>query len=160
MFSNQRVLTTVLLAFMALAGTGSVQASESSDDVHVLTSSPACILKRLGQVSISVGDANPDLRSGGLPKAVKYDHAFAKLAQAAADKGGNAVVLRDHQASFLQRGSRRTLRPNHIALKGAVLEIDASNAQCELAVVDVASFEKSAMAAQRDNLTKDTGVSF
>jgi hypothetical protein len=91
---------------------------------------------------------------------VSYKKAFARLQQAAAEKGGNAVLLRDHQASYFTRGSRRARRPSYVSLTGAVVTLKDQKAPCSLSLLDPREFERSAIAKHRENVTKNAGVSF
>lgn len=135
-------------------------AAESSHAVRLLQSTPACVAQRLGQVSVSVGSQEPNPRTGMATGSASYEKAFARLAEAAHAKGGNAVVLRGHQADYVSKGTRPARRPTYVALQGAVVVLDGTVPDCPLALVDPSEFERRATSRQRNEVQEDKGVSF
>lgn len=148
-------LLCVLFAF----GLMPANASESND-VRLLTSSPPCVKERLGQVSVSLGSTVPNERTGMRPSSVSYQRAFRELREAASEKGGEAVVLRSHEAGFFTKSARKARRPTFLSLKGAVVTLEAHGVGCPLAMLDPAGFERDAMGRERGNVVLDRGVSF
>jgi hypothetical protein len=129
-------------------------------DVRLLMSSPPCVEQRLGQVAVSIGSKEPNPRTGMAPSGVSYKKAFDKLARAAAEKGGNAVVLRDHQADYFTKGARRAQRPTYVLLQGAVVVVWTHKDQCPMTIIDPSEFERDATTRPRSDSQKDAGVSF
>jgi hypothetical protein len=151
-----RRVAVVGLLIVAMAPT----AFGASSDVQVLASSPICVKDRLGQVSITLGDREPNLRTGMEPSSVSYRKAFEKLEEAARARGGEAVVLRGHEAAYFTKSARPARRPTFLLLQGAVVNLDAHGAGCALARLDPKEFERDAMSRRRENLAKDTGMDF
>lgn len=130
---------------LSVMTTASVHASDSPSGIRLLMSPPACVKHRLGRVAVSVGNREPNLRTGMAPGGVSYQRAFQKLAQAAAEKGGNAVVLREHQADYFTKAARRARRPTYVSLRGAVLVLDEQQRQCSMTLIDPSKFEQDAI---------------
>lgn len=151
-------LLWVVLAMLLLIAPA--HGANESTDVRLLMASPRCVEQRLGQVTVGVGSKDPNPRTGMAPRGVSYQRAFEKLAEAAAEKGGNAVVLRHHQADYFTKGARRPLRPTYVSLQGAVVLLAAHDAECPLALIDPSEFEEGASTKPRTNEMKDGGVSF
>jgi hypothetical protein len=149
------LLGSVLLAMSLAAG-----AADPSPGVQLLSASPSCVKDRLGQVSVTVGNREPNLRTGMAPTSVSYRAAFAKLQQAASAKGGNAVVLRGHQADYFSKSAKKARRPTFLSLTGAVVNLDADVTGCALARLDPAEFERDALAKQKEDVVIFTGTAF
>lgn len=147
------ILGSLLLVVVVAAN-----ASDTPTNVQLLAASPTCVKDRLGQVSITLGIKEPNLRSGMRPSSVSYRQAFAKLQDAASSKGGEAVVLRGHEAAYFTKSARQARRPTFVSLQGAVVNLEAHGAGCTLALLDPAEFERDAMARQREDVAKDTGM--
>jgi hypothetical protein len=145
---------------LMLVAVGPLVPAKAVDGVRILQSSPACVQKKLGQVSVSLGNKEPNPRTGMAPTPVSYKKVFARLAQAAQEKGGDAVVLRGHDAGFVTKGARIARRPTYLSLQGAVLVLDDARGDCALALVDPAHFEREALQRERQDIVKDTGLSF
>lgn len=118
------------------------------------------VSKSLGRVRITLGEEHPDPRRGGAAPSVSYARALAKLRAAAAERGADAVVLREHQADYVAKGSRRPSRPTYVMLSGAALRLKAAAAGCALALIDAAEFERIALDKDRAHVAKNAGVSF
>jgi len=98
---------------------GAPEPSVESPPAKVLSQSPACVEKRLGLVTVELGSKEEHRRSAMRPPRVSYRKAFAQLAEAARGKGGDAVILRSHEAAYLSKGGRYSWHPSHVWLKGA-----------------------------------------
>jgi hypothetical protein len=152
--------------FAAAMQASAVRAGErgsqtESRPARVLGKSPACVEKRLGIVSVELGSKEEqDRRSAMAPTRVSYRSAFDRLAEAAQEKGGDAVILRGHEAAYLAKGGRRTWHPSYVWLKGAAIRLAPDVAGCELAVVDPGQFERDARNKQHEDVRKNAGVSF
>ena len=70
------------------------------------------------------------------------------------------MVLRGHEADYFTKGTRRVERPTYLSLQGAVIVLDANDAECQLDLIDPAGFERDAMNKDRQDVAKDKGVSF
>lgn len=82
---------------------------------------------------------------------------FDRLQAAAAQKGGNAVILRGHYADFLPRSSRRSSRPYYVRLEGTAVVLKDNHAQCSMRLIDPVEFERSALTRPRTDVTVDGG---
>lgn len=151
------------LVAICLLGTAlqAVRAAEpGSRFVRVLSQSPACVEKRLGLVTVELGSKEENNRSAMRPPRVSYRKAFARLAEAAQEKGGDAVILRDHRAAYLSKGGHHSWRPSYVWLKGAAVRLEADAASCELVVIDPGEYARDLRRKQRQDVSKDAGVSF
>ncbi|SFK43718.1 hypothetical protein [Lysobacter sp. cf310] len=146
-----------LLAGLALAP---ASASEPAPGVRLLTSAPTCAHRRLGQVSVTLGEKAPNLRTGMRPSPVDYRLAFDKLARAAQAKGGDAVVLRGHEAAYVAKGARASRRPSYVSLQGAVIALANPDAACELALLDPQTFAREVLAREAQDVVEETGIAF
>lgn len=126
----------------------------------LLESDPPCVAERLGRVRIALGEERPDPRRGGAVPGVSYARALSKLTAAAAQRGADAVVIREHQADYFAKGSRRPSRPTYVMLAGVALRLKPATGGCALAKIDPAEFERSALERDRENVGKDAGVNF
>lgn len=150
-----------LLAFCLIGAAMSLQAVRAAEPPRVLSKSPACVEKRLGIVSVELGGKEEqDRRSAMPPTRVSYRNAFDKLAAAAQEKGGDAVILRGHEAAYLAKGGRRTWHPSYVWLKGAAIRLGPEAASCELAVIDPGEYERDVRRKRRQDVSKNVGVSF
>lgn len=149
-----------ILGGILLVAAVAANAADTSSDVLLLASSPACVKDRLGQVSITLGSREPNLRTGMRPTPVSYRQAFEKLQEAASAKGGEAVVLRGHEASYFTKSARQARRPTFLSLQGAVVNLEAHGVGCPIARLDPVEFERDAIARQREDVVKNTGMSF
>lgn len=123
----------------------------------VLWKPPECSHNKLGSVAIEAGK-----RVYGHTKdfavVVSYADAFAKLAAAAEAEGGNAVVIRWHQATYFTRSGQRSRKPVHLQLRGAAIRIEDDARSCDLTVVDPEEFANRAK--RGDPLTVDPGDAY
>ena len=70
------------------------------------------------------------------------------------------MVLRGHEAGFVAKGGRRTVRPSFVSLRGAAIKLKDGGESCALAVIDPEQFEREAIEKQRQDVRKEIGVSF
>ena len=131
-----------------------------ASDMHILETEPPCISARVGWVQSDLGDERPDPRRGGLVLSVSYKRAFEKLKSAAAERGADAIVLREHRADYFTKGTGRPRRPTYIALAGVGVRIKDISGECSLAHIDLAEFERAAMEKDRTDIMNNAGVSF
>jgi hypothetical protein len=155
----------VLLSALSLSacfGTVGVPQTASAQvkEPHLLQADPPCIDERMGRVRVTLGDGRPDPRRGGVTPTVSYGRALAKLRAAAAERGADAVVLREHQADYFAKGSRRPSRPTYVMLSGAAVRLRSAASGCALVVIDPVEFERSALGRDRANVSENAGVSF
>ena len=142
-------LTLAVLVFAPL------HAGEVSP-LAVLWEAPPCEYRKLGSVSIEAGH-----RVYGHTKevtAVSYPQAFAELLLAAEAKGGNAVVIRWHQATYFTRFGTRSPTPVHLQLRGATIRIEDA-AGCDLIVVDPREFAHRAKRGDPMTVAPDAAYS-
>ena len=122
--------------------------------VAVLREAPACEYRKLGPVTIEAGHRVYEHTTD--VTAVSYPKAFAKLLAAAEAKGGNAVILRGHRATyFTRRGARK---PAHVQLRGAAIGIE-DDAACELSAIDPREYAKRAKNAESVTMQSDAAYS-
>lgn len=123
----------------------------------VLWKPPECSHQKLGSVAIEAGK-----RVYGHTKdfaaVVSYADAFAKLVAAAEAEGGNAVVIRWHQATYFTRFGKRSRQPVHLQLRGATIRIEEDAVGCDLTMVDPEEFAKRAK--RGDPMTVDPGDAY
>jgi hypothetical protein len=150
----------LLSAHIALAVPCAFGAEGAPANIRLLGGSPSCVERRLGVVSVTLGSREPNPRSGMPPPGVSYRTAFARLIEAAESKGANAVVLRAHEAAYIAKGARRPKRPTYLSLQGAAVRLDDKVRGCVLDVIEADEFERRAAEKERDNMTRNTGVSF
>lgn len=124
-------------AFAACLALGSSIAPVRADErLPVLDESPACAHQKLGVVTIEAGNRVTEVSMDRNPSPVNYARAFDRLADAAAQQGGNAVVLRRHRATYYTRSGKRTPEAVHVQLSGAAIRVEGDPAACRLVVVD------------------------
>lgn len=124
-------------AFAACLALGSSIAPVRADErLPVLDESPACAHQKLGVVTIEAGNRVTEVSMDRNPSPVNYARAFDRLAEAAAQQGGNAVVLRRHRATYYTRSGKRTPEAVHVQLSGAAIRVEGDPAACRLVVVD------------------------
>ena len=124
--------------------------------VAVLGEAPACEYRKLGPVSIEAGHRVHEHTTD--VTAVSYPKAFAKLLMAAEAKGGNAVILRGHRATYFTR--RGVRKPAHVQLRGAAIGIGIEDdAACKLLVIDVREFAKRTCKGEAVNLESEDAYS-
>ena len=114
----------------------SIAPLHAGERLPVLDESPACAHQKLGVVTIEAGNRVTEVSMDHNPSPVNYARAFDRLADAAAQQGGNAVVLRRHRATYYTRSGKRTPEAVHVQLSGAAIHIDGDPATCRLVVVD------------------------
>lgn len=153
---QRKALLGCLLLVMSIVA----NAADPSTGVQLLSASPSCVTDRLGQVSVTLGNREPNLRTGMAPTSVSYRAAFAKLQQAASAKGGDAVILRGHEADYFTKSAKKARRPTFLLLTGAVVNLDDNAAGCDLARLDPAQFERDAVAKQPEDVVIFTGTAF
>lgn len=150
----------VALCLLGLALQAARAAEPGSRPVRVLSQSPACVEKRLGLVTVDLGSNEENRRSAMRPPRVNYRKAFERLAEAAREEGGDAVILRSHEAAYLSKGGRYSWHPSYVWLKGAVVRLGADAASCELAVIDPEKYGRDVRRKRRQDVSKNAGVSF
>ncbi len=130
----------------ALAGT---------TDVPVLIESPgespACGVEKLGVVEVELGTRVNEHTQGADVPLVDYDRAMRHLGDAAQAKGGNAVVLRAHQAVYFTRFGKQSRKPVYVKLRGAAIRMPDA-AQCMLRLVDVDEMEARSRSGKIENV--------
>lgn len=104
--------------------------------VPVLLESPPCDFERLGPVRAEVGSRVNESTDDSRVPTVRIEKALAKLAQAAFEAGGNAVVLRSRQGVFFTHHGRRSSAPVFIKLGGGALRLPDDTTPCRLVHVD------------------------
>lgn len=139
----------VLFLFM-VATRGYAGEASSSEPAAVLDAVPGCVEAKMGRVSVSIG--SKDTRAA---RGVSYQQAFGKLAHAAAERGGNAVVLRQHEAAYVTRSKSIDPRPGYIALEGLVIRLPTDATACTWTPIDVDAFAERAASAQREDITTE-----
>lgn len=112
--------------------------------VPVVSQAPLCKHHKLGQVRIQYGTRVSEATRDLLVPTVDYRRAFAALAAAAEAKGGDAVIVRWHQAMYFTRNGRRSQKPVHVQLRGAVIRTQADAAPCSYAIADPVLFAERA----------------
>lgn len=156
-----RTNSSTLCLVMCFAAIGALRTTPArAAEPYLLEADPPCIQERLGRVQVELGDARPDPRRGGAVAGVSYARALAKLRAAAAERGADAVVLREHQADYFSKGSRRPSRPTYVKLSGAALRLKAGATGCIFAKIDPIEFERSALDNERADVSRNAGVSF
>lgn len=152
----QATCFTICTLALAIA-VSPLHAQESVSVSPVLWKPPECSHNKLGSVAIEAGK-----RVYGHTKdfavVVSYADAFAKLAAAAEAEGGNAVVIRWHQATYFTRSGKRSRKPVHLQLRGAAIRIEEDAVGCDLAVVDPEEFANRAK--RGDPMTVDPGDAY
>lgn len=150
----------LLTAHIALAVPCAFGTEKARVNVRLLSASPLCVERRLGVVSVTLGTREPNPRTGMPLPGVSYGTAFARLIEAAEAKGANAVVLRAHEAAYIAKGARRPGRPTYLSLQGAAVRLDDNDAVCVLEAIDPDEFERRAVEKERDEVSRNAGVSF
>lgn len=125
-------------------------AASASETVLLLRDFPACMSSRLGPVSAQGGTREPDMHGGMRPPSVNYNRVFNDLREHTADKGGNAVVLRNHRADYVEIGAGRRNRPSYVHLQGTAIVLPDDTASCTLATLDIDAFVERARQRQRE----------
>lgn len=125
--------------------------------VPVVWESPGCDHEKLGAVVVTVGERVSEITQDDNVPTVDYSRALRKLAGAAADKGANAVVLRNHQGVYFTRNGKRTRKPVYVKLSGAAIHLPAASAaECVLKPVDVAELEARSRGIKPQNVNSRT----
>lgn len=123
-------------------------------DVPVVWESPGCEHEKLGVVVVDVGERVSEITQDENVPTVEYARAMRKLSAAAAEKGGNAVVLRQHQGVYFTRNGKRSRKPVYVKLSGAAIHLPAQSlAQCPLKRVDVAEVEARSREMKPENVS-------
>lgn len=149
-----------LYLLVGLAPAPAIASGTPRAELPVLHSSPGCAQKRLGRVAVTLGHKALDERSAMPATGVSYRRAFRQLRLAAAERGADAVVLRNHDAAWVTQGARRTWRPTYVSIEGAAIRFSADRSACMLEVLDTEEFERDAIQRQRESVRKDTGMDF
>lgn len=121
---------------------------------------PSCMSSRLGPVTAQAGNRAPDMRGGRTPPGVGYTRVINQLREAAADKGGNAVVLRGHRADYADIGARQRKHPSYIELQGTAIVLPAERSACTLALLDIDTFVANARQRQREAEASHSALTF
>jgi hypothetical protein len=114
----------------------SIVSAHAGERLPVQDESPVCAHKKLGVVTIEAGSRVTEVSMDRNPSPVNYARAFDRLAEAAAQRGGNAVVLRRHRATYYTRSGKRTPEAVHVRLSGAAIHLEGDPAACRLVVAD------------------------
>jgi len=123
-------------------------------DVAVVWESPGCGHEKLGLVVATVGERVSEITQDDNVPTVEYARAVRRLAAAAAEKGANVVVLRNHQGVYFTRNGKRSRKPVYVKLSGAAIRMPADSlAQCALKPVDVAELEARSLDIKPQNVT-------
>ncbi|QWP76572.1 hypothetical protein J5226_23830 [Lysobacter sp. K5869] len=117
-------------------------AATADERPPVLVDMPACEHRKLGVVSIEAGTRVSEASLDKSPPAVHYGRAFARLADAAAAQGANAVVLRGHRATFYTPPGLEKPKVVHVRLNGAAIRIEGDPAACALVVADPLRYKR------------------
>ncbi|HEU0306364.1 MAG TPA: hypothetical protein VFR30_05290 [Lysobacter sp.] len=130
-------------------------AAHAADDLSlpVLLESPGCDHAKLGSVEIEVGERVRESTQDPNVPTVEYARAFARLADAAARKGANAVVLRSHQGIYFTYQGRQSRLPVYIKLRGAAIRLPEGEGQCDLVFVHAAELQQRAATTKPLNTT-------
>lgn len=145
------VRKTLMLCLLMVVGRAEAGETASPEPVPVLEAVPGCVEAKMGRVSVSIG--TKDTRAS---RGVSYEQAFGKLARAAAERGGNAVVLRHHEAAYITRSKNIDPRPGYIALEGLVIRVPSGATACPLAALDADAFAERSASAQREQITTES----
>jgi len=125
--------------------------------VPVVWESPGCEHEKLGAVVVAVGERVSEITQDPNVPTVEYARAVRKLADAAADKGANAVVLRHHQGVYFTHKGKRSRDPVYVKLTGAAIRLTPEAlAQCALKPVDVAQLEERSRTIKPENVSSRT----
>lgn len=144
------VRKTLALCLLMVMGRGQAGEAASLELVPVLEAVPSCVEAKMGRVSVSIG--SKDTRAA---RGVSYQQAFGKLARAAAERGGNAVVLRQHEAAYVTRSKNIDPRPGYIALEGLVIRVPTDAAACTVTALDADVFAERSASAQREDISTE-----
>lgn len=131
--------------------------ADEASPMAVLWEAPSCEYRKLGSVAIEEG-TRVYAHTIDNATAASYTNAFMKLAAAAEDHGGNAVIIRWHQATYFTRFGTRSRTPVHLQLRGATIRIEGDAAGCDLMVVDPEEFAQRAK--RGDPMTVDPGDAY
>lgn len=101
----------------------------------VIVEAPKCAHRKLDTVEIEAGSRVSEGTMDRMPTAVNYRLAFNRLAEAAQEKGANAVVMRGHRATYFTRDGRRSKQAVHVQLRGAAILIEGDPADCAMKLV-------------------------
>ncbi|MFD0739078.1 hypothetical protein ACFQZQ_07270 [Lysobacter koreensis] len=140
-------------ALVAALSTVSAAAAESGAVVPVLWESPGCRHEKLGPLVVQTGERVSEITQDERVPTVRYQRAVVRLADAAAAKGANAVVLRQHQAVYFTRLGRKSQDPVFIKLDGAAIRLPADASHCMLVAADVAELERRARTGKPVNVS-------
>ncbi|MBU8975616.1 MULTISPECIES: hypothetical protein [unclassified Lysobacter] len=110
--------------------------------VPIVWESPGCDHEKLGTVEVSAGEKVSEITHDPRVPTVEYGLAMDKLADAAQDKGANAVVLRFHQGVYFTYNGKRSRKPVYVKLRGGAIRMTPEAlAQCPLKPVKLAELE-------------------
>jgi len=125
--------------------------------IPVVWESPGCEHEKLGAVVVAVGERVSEITQDPNVPTVEYSRAMRRLADAASDKGANAVVLRHHQGVYFTHKGKRSRDPVYVKLTGAAIRLSPEAlAQCPLKPVDVAQLEQRSREIKPENVTSRT----
>lgn|GEM_PF-2050931 len=148
------VLALMLVAARAIA------AEPSAPAEILLSTPPSCVSERLGRITVKLGTEAPNPRTGMAPPPVSYQKAFEKLQKVASERGGEAVVLRGHEAHYYTKGARIARRPTYLELGGDVVNLKAHGEGCTIVYLDTDRFEQEALAREGDKVTLINGMAY
>lgn len=120
----------------------------------VIEADPGCRYRRLGTVAIEAGTRVKENSFDRDPSPVHYPRAFARLAEAAAQQGANAVILRKHRATYYTRAGRRTPEAVHVQLGGAAILLEDPQS-CTLELSDPRAYATSGKSERIVDTTSD-----
>jgi len=136
------------------AGALWIFAAAAAASPPVIEMEPSCEHRKLGTVSIEAGTRIAENSLDPNPTPVNYPRAFARLADAAAEQGANAVILRKHRATYYTRAGRRTPEAVHLRLSGAAIRLDDPQS-CALDVSDPRAYAESGRTRRIVDTTSD-----
>lgn len=114
----------------------------TSSLIPIVWTSPGCDHDKLGSVEITLGNKVSEITQDPNVPTVDYGRAMDKLAEAAQDKGANAVVLRAHQGVYFTQQGKRSRKPVYVKLRGAAIHLSPEAlAQCPLRPVSLVDLE-------------------
>ncbi len=143
------------LGVAALGVTPVARAGGVVEPIPVLWRAPSCDVEKLGTVAIEEGRRVEEGTLETSIPAASYPRAFEQLARQAGEKGGNAVVLRGHKATYFTRSHKRSREPVHIELRGAVIRLPAGADACTLSRVDPQVVRRRARSGEPIDVVSD-----
>ncbi|MDQ3206528.1 MAG: hypothetical protein M3Q40_08520 [Pseudomonadota bacterium] len=125
-----------LLAAIVAASPSVVQAAAGTTVIPVILSNPSCEHEKMGKVTVKLGTLVTEATPALMIPTVSYERVFAKLAAAASEQGADAVVVRNHRATYFTRNARRSDRPVHVRMEGAMVRLTGDRERCTLVAAE------------------------